>query len=123
MEINSYKLKSYIFAILYLGIIFGNLIIAILLFINIAQEPFYSTFLLILQIYTPLTISLGPIFYRYILRRSHLILDLEKSRDFLIKVFDIEVENPEKYLGEKPQAKYLRIYLTNIGKKSAKNAV
>jgi len=121
MEINSYKLKSYIFAILYLGIIFGNLIIAILLFINIAQEPFYSTFLLILQIYTPLTISLGPIFYRYILRRSHLILDLKNLREFLIKVFDIEVENPAEYLEEKPEARYLRINLKNIGKKAAKN--
>jgi len=121
MEINSYKLKSSIFAILYSGIFFGNLIIVILLFINIAQETFYSTFLLILQIYTPLTISLGPIFYRCILRRSHLILDLENSREFLINVFDIEVENHAEYLEGKPKAKYLRINLNNIGKKTAKN--
>jgi len=121
MEINSYKLKSYILAILYLGIFFGNVIIAILLIINIAQEPFYFTFLLIFQIYTPLTISLGPIFYRYIFRRSHLILDLEKTRKFLISVFDIEEENTAKYLDEKPQAKYLRINLKNVGKKLAKN--
>ena len=121
MEINRYKLKSYIFAILYIGIIFGNLIIIILLFINIAQEPFYSTFLLILQFYTPLTISLGPILYRYILRRSHLILDLENSREFLINDFDIIRENPEEYLEGKPKSKYLRINLKNIGKKTAKN--
>jgi len=121
MEINSYKLKSYIFAILYLGIIFGNLIIAILLFINIAQEPFYSTFLFILQIYTPLTISLGPIFYRYIFKRSHLILDLENSREFLINDFDLEVDDPAEYLKEKPKARYLRINLKNNGKKLAKN--
>ena len=120
MEINSYKLKSCIFGIFYLGIFSGNLIIAILLFINIAQEPFYSI-LLILQIYTPLTISLGPIFYRYIFRRSHLILDLEKSREFLIHVFDIDVEKPAEYLGGKPEANYLRINLENIGKKLAKN--
>lgn len=120
MEINSYKLKSCIFGIFYLGIFSGNLIIAILLFINIAQEPFYSI-LVILQIYTPLTISLGPIFYRYIFRRSHLILDLEKSRKFLIHVFDIDVEKPAEYLGGKPEAKYLRINLKNIGKRYAKN--
>ena len=121
MEINSYKLKSSIFAILYSGIFFGNLIIVILLFINIAQETFYSTFLLILQIYSPLTISLGPIFYRYIFRRSHLILDLKDSKDFLVGVFDIDVKNPAEYLEGKPEAKYLRINLMNIGKKLAKN--
>lgn len=121
INIEKYKLESYFLSILYLGIICGNVVIVIALFNSNIQDPFYLTYSVILQVYTPFTVSIGPIFYRYIFKRSHLILDLEDSREYLINTLEIEVSNPAEYYDGKPMAKYLRINLKNIGNKTARN--
>ena len=94
---NNWPSEFYFLGILYLGIICGNVVIVIALFNSKIQDPLYSTYSVILQVYTPFTVSIGPIFYRYIFKRSHLILDLEDSREYLIRTFEIEVSNPAEY--------------------------
>lgn len=122
--------KSFLLGILFFIILVGNVLVwtgTILISLSGNQELkelLNPTLLITSQIYTPITISLTPIFYRAIFKRSHLFLDLEESRQYLIQIFEVESDEPPTIaLGETSttKAKYLRINLRNIGKQTAKN--
>ena len=115
-----------IFSIIFICFV-ATLIFLILSYTDKNLADLNNTLEILFPIYTSISVSIVSGFYRFFFHSPWLVLDLEKSRHYLIEVFDLKASEQTTGVLSRPgeiskaRAKYLRISLQNKGKATAKN--